>query len=809
MENKEYKLGQVNEKQAGPAGGPPMGPAGGPPGGGGEKAKDLIGTWKKLFGYCRKYSAALVIALICAAVGTVFTLVGPDKLSDMTDAITDGIAPDTETLEEVIEEVSNNISDNMEIVMNGMTADLSDETAMGEKAAEILYSTDIPDEDKMEFQKLFMDMGEAASQNEMQEQLLNLPESVLQVLFSDIEINGITIPSEDQIQTMKLFGSLDETDESAMQDAMDKLPETVVSALYTDVIVDGVTISGEDQSAMMDILSGMDEENMEVSLEAFDELPDSVYGLIKPSIDMDKVVNIGLLLVVLYALSYILSAIQGWIMATITQRVSKEMRSDISGKINRLPMWFYNRTTTGDALSRVTNDVDTIGQSLNMSIGNLISSVVLFFGSLIMMMITDGWMTLTAVLSSLLGFVIMLAVMGKSQKYFTRQQKHLGELNGHIEEIYAGHTVVKAYNGETKAQKIFDEMNSNLCESGFKAQGLAGLMMPIMSFIGNFGYVAVCVVGGAMALNGKISFGVIVAFMLYVRYFTQPLSQIAQAVQSLQSAGAAGERVFEFLEAEEMEDESGKIGSLEQVEGKVEFDHVSFGYEDSDITVIHDFSAVAEPGQKIAIVGPTGAGKTTIVNLLMRFHEIQRGEIRIDGIPTNQMTRETVHSQFCMVLQDTWLFEGTVRENLVYCTENVSEKKMKEACRAVGLDHFIRTLPNGYDTVLNDQVNLSQGQKQQLTIARAMIADKAILILDEATSSVDTRTEQQIQAAMDRLMENRTSFVIAHRLSTIKNADLILVLKDGDIIESGSHEELMHRDGFYAELYNSQFEQAS
>lgn len=494
-------------------------------------------------------------------------------------------------------------------------------------------------------------------------------------------------------------------------------------------------------------------------------------------------------------------------MATVTQRVSREMRSDISGKINRLPMWFYNRTTTGDVLSRVTNDVDTIGQSLNNSIGNLVSNIVLFLGSLFMMLKTNGIMAATAVVSSLLGFVLMFAIMGKSQKYFTRQQKSLGAINGHIEEIYAGHTVVKAYNGEADAEKVFDDMNGKLRDSGFKAQCLSGIMMPLMNFVGNFGYVAVCVVGGAMALEGKIGFGVIVAFMMYVRYFTQPLSQIAQAMQSLQSAAAAGERVFEFLEAEEMEDESHKKIKLEDVEGYVEFDHVKFGYEDSGNVVIHDFSATARPGQKIAIVGPTGAGKTTLVNLLMRFHEIQGGDIRIEGIPVRELSREEVHAQFCMVLQDTWLFEGTVRENLVYCTENVSDGKMEAACRAVGLDHFIRTLPQGYDTVLGDQLSLSQGQKQQLTIARAMIADRPMLILDEATSSVDTRTELQIQKAMDELMKNRTSFVIAHRLSTIKNADLILVLKDGDVIESGTHEELINKNGFYADLYNSQFEQ--
>ena len=685
MEKKENSTGQNREGHMGPPRGPhgPRGPRGG------EKAKDLVGTWKKLFGYCRKYMIVFVIAMICAAMGTVLTLIGPDKLSEMTDTITEGIAPDTELLEKITKAILEN------------------------------------------------------------------------------------------------------------------------PAPFSDIVIDGVTITGEDQAAVMAVFAGMDQEAGEGALTALEQLPESVYDLIKPSIDMDRIFHIGFVLIAFYVLSYLLSAVQGWIMATMTQRVSQEMRSDISRKINRLPMWFYNRTTTGDVLSRVTNDVDTIGQSLNQSIRNLISSVILFFGSLAMMLMTDGWMTLTAVLASLLGFVVMFAIMGRSQKYFTRQQKHLGEINGHIEEIYAGHTVVKAYNGEEEAWNTFDKMNGNLCESGFKAQCLSGLMMPIMSFIGNLGYVAVCVAGGAMALDGRISFGVIVAFMMYVRYFTQPLSQIAQAVQSLQSAGAAGERVFEFLEAEEMEDESGKTGMPETVRGDVEFEHVRFGYEDSDRIIIHDFSAKAKAGQKIAIVGPTGAGKTTMVNLLMRFHEIQGGKIRIDGIPTEQMTREAVHAQFCMVLQDTWLFEGTVRENLVYNNENVSEEKMEEACKAVGLHHFIRTLPHGYDTILNDQVNLSQGQKQQLTIARAMIADKPMLILDEATSSVDTRTEQQIQTAMDKLMENRTSFVIAHRLSTIKNADLILVMKDGDIIESGSHEELLSQGGFYADLYNSQFDQAS
>lgn len=530
---------------------------------------------------------------------------------------------------------------------------------------------------------------------------------------------------------------------------------------------------------------------------------------IATGIDMERVKSIGLTLVAFYVGSAILSFGQQFIMVTVTQNVTKQLRSDISGKINRLPMAYYNKTSTGDVLSRVTNDVDMISQSMNQSIGNLVSAVALFFGSLIMMFKTNVIMTLTAVIATMIGFGLMSLITSHSQKYFSRQQANLGALNGHIEEIYSGHTVVKAYNGEKNAKKVFDELNNNLRDSAFKAQSLSGLMQPLMAFIGNFGYVAVCVMGAVLTMKGYIGFEVIVAFMMYIRLFTQPLAQIAQATQSLQSAAAAGERVFAFLGAEEMSDESDKTEKLGKAEGYVDFEHVKFGYEDTDKIIIHDFSAKAKPGQKIAIVGPTGAGKTTLVNLLMRFHEIQSGDIKIDGISTRDMKREEVRSQFCMVLQDTWLFEGTVRENLVYNTENVSEEKIEATCKAVGLDHFIRTLPHGYDTILNDQVSLSQGQKQQLTIARAMIADKPMLILDEATSSVDTRTELQIQKAMDTLMQNRTSFVIAHRLSTIKNADLILVLKDGDIIESGNHEELLAKGGFYADLYNSQFDQAS
>ena len=539
------------------------------------------------------------------------------------------------------------------------------------------------------------------------------------------------------------------------------------------------------------------------------EMTDIITAGIMTSIDLEKITSIGLTLVAIYVVSVILTFAQGYIMATVTQKVSKGLRSDISKKINKLPMSYHNNNTTGDLLSRLTNDVDTIGQALNQSVGTLISAICLFFGSLIMMLKTDVTMTVTAVLATMIGFGLMMIIMGKSQKYFRNQQEYLGKINGHIEEVYSGHTIVKAYNAEEQMDDKFRDLNSKLKNSTFRAQFLSGLMMPIMTFIGNLGYVAVCIVGAALAMNGKISFGVIVAFILYVRYFTQPLAQIAQGVQNLQSAAAASHRVFEFLEAKEMEDESHKSLALANAEGKVEFRNVKFGYEGSDRVIINDFSAIAKPGQKIAIVGPTGAGKSTLVNLLMRFNEINSGEILIDDISTKDLTRENIHDLFCMVLQDTWLFEGTIRENLVYNKEEVSDEVIKAACKAVGLDHFIESLHDGYDTILNDKVNLSAGQKQQLTIARAMIKDAPMLILDEATSSVDTRTELLIQNAMDKLMEGRTSFVIAHRLSTIKNADVILVLKDGDILESGNHDELIAKNGFYAELYNSQFEQVA
>ena len=523
-------------------------------------------------------------------------------------------------------------------------------------------------------------------------------------------------------------------------------------------------------------------------------------------INLDKIKEIGLLLVCFYSLSLIFNYIQGLIMATVTNKFSYKMRSEISSKINRLPLSYFDKTTIGDVLSRVTNDVDTIGWTLNQSLGNLVSALTMLIGSLFMMFKTNWIMALTAILSSILGFVLMTIILSRSQKYFTAVQNELGKINGHIEEVYSGHNVVKVYNGKEEVSKEFDKINEKLYINGQKSQFYSGLMHPLMHFVGNFGYVMVCIVGALLTMNDIISFGVIVAFMIYVRLFTQPLSQIAQSMNQLQSTIAASERVFEFLDEREMLDESHKKAYLKrsEVKGNIEFSHVKFGYN-ADRLVIKDFSAKIKAGSKIAIVGPTGAGKTTIVNLLMKFYEINDGDILIDGVSTKDLTRENVHNLFVMVLQDTWLFEGSIKDNIRYNQKNVSDERIMEVCKVVGLDHFIKTLPNGYDTILGDIDSLSQGQKQLLTIARSMILDSPFLILDEATSSVDTRTELLVQNAMDKLTKGRTSFIIAHRLSTIKNADLILVMKEGNIVEQGTHKTLLEQNGFYSELYNSQF----
>ncbi|MCO4597020.1 multidrug ABCexporter,ATPbinding/membrane-spanning protein [Streptococcus infantarius subsp. infantarius] len=526
-----------------------------------------------------------------------------------------------------------------------------------------------------------------------------------------------------------------------------------------------------------------------------------------PGIDLDKVGKIALTLAILYVISAVVGYIQSFTVATIVQRFSQRLRKAIQTKINKVPLSYFDSHAQGDTLSRVTNDVDLLGQSLNQSLGTLVTSTMLLIGSIFMMFHSNVSMALTAIGSVLIGFVLVMVIMGSSQPLFKRQQNNLAAINGYVEEIYSGHNVVTSYNAVGETSETFKKLNTNLYKSMWQSQFLSGIMMPLMIFVGNFGYVMVCVVGAVKVINGDITMGDVVAFMTYVRIFSQPLSQIAQAFTQMQSATAAMSRVFEFLEEDEMEDESDKERQLSDVNGEVAFDNVFFGYS-KDKTIIHDFSAVAKPGQKVAIVGPTGAGKTTIVNLLMKFYEIDKGQIAIDGVDTRLMSREEVHDQFSMVLQDTWLFEGTIKENLIYNQENITDEQVVAAAKAVGVHHFIMTLPDGYDTYLDDSVTLSIGQKQLLTIARALLKDAPLLILDEATSSVDTRTEELIQKAMDKLMEGRTSFVIAHRLSTIKNADLILVMKDGNIIEQGSHDELMTEGGFYADLYNSQFEVA-
>ena len=534
------------------------------------------------------------------------------------------------------------------------------------------------------------------------------------------------------------------------------------------------------------------------------EITDTITKGMGGVIDIDKITSIALTLAILYGVGALVSYSSSFIISTMIQRFAERLRNGIAEKINRVPLQYFDSHEQGDTLSRVTNDVDLMTQSFNQSLVQMVSSVVLLIGSIFMMFKTDWHLAVTAIVSIFAGFALSGIIMVKSQPLFKQQQDNLAKVSGYVEEIYSGHNVVISYNGRHQAKDHFDAINQDLYHSMWKSQFFSGIMMPLMQFVGNFGYVMVCIVGAVLTINGDITIGTIVAFMTYVRIFTQPIGQMAQGITQLQSASAAMGRVFEFLDEEEMEDESQKTRQLETPKGHVTFEHVRFGYS-PDKTIIHDFTAEAKPGQKVAIVGPTGAGKTTMVNLLMRFYDIQAGEITIDGVDTKAMSREEVHDAFSMVLQDTWLFEGTIRENLVFNQTDISDEAVEAATRAVGVHHFIRTLPNGYDTVLDDSVTLSVGQKQLLTIARALLKDAPLLILDEATSSVDTRTEELIQKAMDKLMEGRTSFVIAHRLSTIRNADLILVMKDGNIIEQGNHQELMSQNGFYADLYNSQF----
>ena len=578
--------------------------------------------------------------------------------------------------------------------------------------------------------------------------------------------------------------------------------------LFTDFNYEGVLITKKDQYEFIEIMSQMKTNSKEEdSLRLLDQLPKSIKGFIEPNMDQVELKRRAIILGIIYLLNSIFAYAEGFIMAYVGTGYSKKLRRDISHKINRLPLRYFDSHETGDILSRVTNDVDTIGINMSDNITSMVTNITLFLGSIIMMFVTNWIMALTAIAASILGFVFSFFLLKRSQKYFVQRQKELGDLNGHIEEIYSGHNVVKAYNGEESALEEFDRINNNLYQCNRKSQFLSGIMQPIMMFIGNFGYVCVCVVGALLVMNGQATFGVIVAFMIYVRLFTNPLSRLAQNMTTMQAIVAAAERVFEFMDEEELPDESSIKTVLDKskVKGNVEFKHVKFGY-DENRTIIKDFSAKVKAGEKIAIVGPTGAGKTTMVNLLMKFYDIKDGDILIDGTSIHDLTRENIHDLFVMVLQDTWLFDGTIRENIQYNRKKITDDTIWSICKTVGIDHFIKTLPGGLESPVGDNNAISSGQKQLLTIARGMTVDTPFLILDEATSNVDTRTEELVQKAMDKLTEGKTSFIIAHRLSTIKNADLILVKNEGNIVEQGKHEELLKKNGFYAKLYNSQFQ---
>ena len=673
--------------------------------------------------------------------------------------------------------------------------------------SKILLSSQVKDSDKIVFQKFLKNMGDTTETIDFS-QFVQLPDVILEMILPDTYYQDTFISTKDKLVFLKSLASIDSKNLESF--SLESIPENIQGILLPSFQIDEVSISTSEQISFLQIMKHVDMEQIDVNqlYQALDEMPEGIQRLVKPHMDMDAIQNISLFLVILYILSAIFTYIESISMTDVANKFAKKLRRSISLKINRLPLSYFDQHQTGDILSRVTNDVDTIAQSMNQSLSTLVSAITLFVGTTIMMFVTNWIMALTAIIASLIGFCLMFVVLGRSQKYFIQRQVELGNLNGHIEEVYSGLNVVKAYNGKAAADSKFDELNQRVYECNCKSQFLSGLMMPIMSFIGNFGYVAVCVVGALLTVHNMTTFGVIVAFIMYVRLFTSPLSQIAQAMTSLQSTAAASERVFEFLDEVEMRHQKDIRKHLDKskVRGTIEFDHVMFQYEGNDQPTIRDFSALAMPGEKIAIVGPTGAGKTTMVNLLMKFYEITAGDIRIDGVSTKELSRENIHSLFTMVLQDTWLFSGTVQENIVYNRENISSERIQEVCRTVGLDHFVKTLPQSYQSLIQDNDNISAGQRQLLTIARGMLEDAPFLILDEATSNVDTRTEELVQKAMDKLTEGRTSFIIAHRLSTIKNADLILVMKDGNIIEQGNHEALMEKNGFYAELYNSQFQ---
>lgn len=761
-----------------------------------EKPKDFMGSIKKLMKSLSSFKILIFIALVLAALSSILSLIAPNKLSDLTDEITKGITINTSNMKELEEDLTKNISDIGNIL--GINLD--------EKMIYRVNSSGISSEDKIKFNDILKSIS--SNQELILKYFSELPDSVLDIIIGDSTYNDIYISKEDKITTIRAFSDIDVDNKKF--NGISSFPDSMKKALFPDTVIDGIEISTDDKVEFITLMAGSDSSSVNEMYKVMENLPISVQKVIGPKMDMDKIKSIAILLACLYIISAIFSYVEGLSMIKVANGYAKKLRSSISEKINKLPLKFFDHNLSGDILSRVTNDVDTIAQSLNNSLSTLVSSITLFIGSIIMMFVTNYIMAITAIVSSLIGFILMFIILNKSQRYFTARQRELGKLNGYIEEVYSGLNVVRSCNAKDETINEFDKLNDKLYDCNRKSQFLSGLMQPIMGFIGNFSYVAVCIVGALLVSKSVISFGVIVAFIMYVRLFTNPLSQIAQAMTSMQSTAAASERVFGLLEEVEMDSENDITKKLDKhkVKGNIEFKNVKFGY-DKDKIIINDFTAKVKAGEKIAIVGPTGAGKTTMVNLLMKFYDINDGDILIDGTSIKELKRDNIHSLFTMVLQDTWLFNGTVKENIIYNQKNVSNKKVEDVCKVVGVDHFIKTLPNGYDSIISDNDSVSSGQRQLLTIARGMISDSPFLILDEATSNVDTRTEELVQKAMDKLMENKTSFIIAHRLSTIKNADLILVMKDGNIIEQGNHNELMKKNGFYANLYNSQFEKAN
>ncbi len=771
---------------------PNHGPAGGQ---NYEKAKDFKGAIKRLFSELNTYKTLIVIAFTLAILGSVLSILAPNRLSDLTDEISAGLVINQNNMEILTKKATENLSEDKlkELLPEILKPNFSEENIQN-----IMQDKNISNQDKQKLGEILSNIEK--NSEESFKTLAELPDSILEKIFTETTYEGKTVTSKDKITLLKM----DKENKNL------NLSQTLQEILFKEVTIDKIKVSSSDQYKFVKTLSTLDKNEGEENIyKTLDTLPKSVREVIEPVMNISKIKSITLLLVCMYLASALFTYIQSICMTDVANKFANNLRSRISIKINKLPLKYFDKHQVGDILSRITNDVDMIAQSMNQSLASLVSSITLFLGSIIMMFVTNWILAITAIVSSLIGFIGMAAILRKSQKYFIQRQTELGNLNGHIEEIYSGLNVVKTYNGKTEASQKFDEYNEKVCQSNKKSQFLSGLMQPIMAFIGNFGYVAVCIVGAMLTMNGQISFGVIVAFMTYVRLFTNPLSQIAQAMTSLQSTAAASERVFDFIDEPEMSSQKDITKHLdrENVKGYIDFENVVFKYDGNENPTIKDFTAHAKPGQKIAIVGPTGAGKTTMVNLLMKFYDINSGDIKIDGVSTKELTRENIHELFTMVLQDTWLFEGSIKENIIYNQKNISDDKVREVCKEVGLDHFIRTLSKGYDTILSDNESVSAGQRQLLTIARGMIQETPFLILDEATSNVDTRTEELVQSAMDKLTEGKTSFIIAHRLSTIKNADLILVMKEGNIIEQGSHNELMKQNGFYASLYNSQFEQ--